>query len=164
MPETVPTAAPAPHPVGVKSPETRAVPEDFIRGNENAPVPENVEVNEPTLKDRFPSGAVNAFHLLVLTSVLHPKAWVVVLKVNALVPAEHEPKTESKVVWLGAAAPPVLLANSVKAAALLNVKLNAGVVVAVATEVVNSGERVPALKEVTGCVQVGAASEFRVDA
>lgn len=54
-------------------------------------------------------------------------------------------------VWkLGAAAPPDGgPANTEFCAALDKVKVSAGVVVAVATEVVNNGERVPALKVVT---------------
>ena len=43
----------------------------------------------------------------------------------------------------------MLLPKSVKAAAFDRLKLSAGVVVAVATLVVNSGERLPALKLVT---------------
>jgi hypothetical protein len=49
----------------------------------------------------------------------------------------------------GAALDPVKFAKIVFAAALVRLKLSAGVVVAVATEVVNRGERFPALKPVT---------------
>jgi hypothetical protein len=52
-------------------------------------------------------------------------------------------------VYAGAAADAVALPNTVPPAALLNAKDNAGVVVAVATDVVNSGERLPEEKEVT---------------
>jgi hypothetical protein len=48
----------------------------------------------------------------------------------------------------------VLLPNSVKAPAFDRLKLSAGVVVAVATLVVNSGERFPALKLVTVAAEV----------
>jgi hypothetical protein len=50
---------------------------------------------------------------------------------------------------LGPALLPVKFPKTVFAAALLKLKVNAGVVVAVATEVVNSGERVPAENDVT---------------
>ena len=49
----------------------------------------------------------------------------------------------------GAALPPVKFPKAVFAAALLRLNESAGVVVAVATDVVNSGESVPALKLVT---------------
>jgi hypothetical protein len=49
----------------------------------------------------------------------------------------------------GPAALPVALPNTVPAAALDREKVSAGVVVAVATDVVNRGDRLPALKEVT---------------
>jgi hypothetical protein len=52
-------------------------------------------------------------------------------------------------VYPGAAAPVVALPNTVPPAALLNAKVRAGVVVAVATEVVKSGLSAPALKDVT---------------
>ena len=49
----------------------------------------------------------------------------------------------------GAAAPDVGFPNTVYAPAFDSVKLNAGVVVAVATEVVNSGDKLPDEKLVT---------------
>ena len=52
-------------------------------------------------------------------------------------------------VYPGAAAPVVVLPNTVPPAALLSENDNAGVVVDVATEVVNRGLSVPALKLVT---------------
>jgi len=57
--------------------------------------------------------------------------------------------TEPAVLYEGAALDPVLLPNQVFALALLKVKLSAGVVVAVATEVVNNGDRLPEEKLVT---------------
>lgn len=57
-------------------------------------------------------------------------------------------------VYPGAAAEAVALPNTVPAAALLKLNESAGVVVAVATDVVNRGLRFPALKDVT--VPVGA--------
>jgi hypothetical protein len=53
------------------------------------------------------------------------------------------------VVNPGAALPVVALPKTVLAAALLKLNVNAGVVVDVATLVVNSGDSVPALNEVT---------------
>ena len=51
---------------------------------------------------------------------------------------------------VGAAVPPAILpARTVFCATVFNEKLSAGVVVAVATLVVNMGERLPALKVVT---------------
>jgi len=52
-------------------------------------------------------------------------------------------------VKVGGADPEVAFPNRVFAATLLNEKLRAGVLVAVATLVVNRGERLPALKLVT---------------
>ena len=50
---------------------------------------------------------------------------------------------------VGEADPLVKFPNTLFAAALVRENVSAGVVVAVATEVVKSGERVPALKDVT---------------
>ena len=58
------------------------------------------------------------------------------------------PKTGA-IVKAGPAAPVMLFPNTVPPAALLRENVRAGVVVAVATEVVNNGERVLALNEVT---------------
>jgi hypothetical protein len=60
-------------------------------------------------------------------------------------------------VYPGAAAPVVALPNTVPPAALLSAKVRAGVVVAVATEVVKSGLRAPALNVVTVPVPYGNA-------
>ena len=51
----------------------------------------------------------------------------------------------------------VLLPNTVPPAALLKLKVNAGVVVAVATDVVNRGDNAPALNDVTVPVAAGVA-------
>ena len=55
----------------------------------------------------------------------------------------------TKALYVGAPAPPLGPASTVLAAALANAKLKAGVVVGVATDVVNNGDRLPALKLVT---------------
>ena len=57
--------------------------------------------------------------------------------------------TTGFVVNPGAAEDPVALPNTVSDAALVSEKLSAGVVVPVATEVVNSGDSTPAVKFVT---------------
>lgn len=66
------------------------------------------------------------------------------------------PKTGA-IVKAGPAAPVVLFPNTVPPAALLRENVRAGVDVAVATEVVNNGERPPALNEVTVPDVAGAA-------
>jgi hypothetical protein len=78
---------------------------------------------------------------------------------KAIVPVEvpGTPKTGA-IVYAGAPELDALLPNTVPPLALLRAKLRAGVVVGVATEVVNSGLRVPALKLVT--VPVPVATHF----
>jgi hypothetical protein len=73
-----------------------------------------------------------------------------VLLANAIDPVDVPgmPRTGA-VVYPGAAVEAVALPNTVPPAALLKLNVSAGVVVAVATEVVNRGLRVPALKDVT---------------
>jgi hypothetical protein len=61
-------------------------------------------------------------------------------------------------VYPGAAAPVVAFPNTVPPAALVNAKVRAGVVVAVATLVVNRGLRFPALKLVTVPVPAGKSA------
>lgn len=60
-------------------------------------------------------------------------------------------------VNVGAAGLPVKFPNTVFAAAVESVNVRAGVEVAVATEVVNSGDSVPALKLVTVPAPAGVA-------
>ena len=83
------------------------------------------------------------------------------LVANPRVPATEVFKPNTGVaVYPGPAALPVALPRTVPAAALLSANVRAGVVVAVATEVVNNGERLPALNDVTvpevaGAVHIG---------
>jgi hypothetical protein len=82
-----------------------------------------------------------------------------VLLAKAIVPVDVPgmPSTGA-MVYAGAAAPVVLLPNTVPPAALLSAKVRAGVVVAVATFVVKSGLSDPALKEVTVPVPAGKSA------
>jgi len=78
---------------------------------------------------------------------------------NAIVPVEVPgiPSTGA-VVYEGAPEVDAGFPNTVPPAALLSANDNAGVVVAVATEVVNRGERLPALNDVTVPVPAGKSA------
>jgi len=88
-------------------------------------------------------------------------AWVVTTRDPVVAPFKVSvpcvvPLTPSAgvAVYVGPAADPVALPSTVPAAAFVNAKVKAGVVVAVATLVVNIGERVPAENDVTVPVPV----------
>lgn len=113
----------------------------------------STEPAAPTVMGKLKLYAVNA-----------PRFWrVIVAPAAALVANPRVPATEvfkpntGVAVYPGPAALPVALPRTVPADALLNANVKAGVVVAVATEVVNSGERPPALKLVTVPDVAGAA-------
>jgi hypothetical protein len=124
----------APAPLNVKAP--------VVALRDSAPDADTANVPEPVGKV-----SIGVAALAGAVIVYSPLA---VLLAKAIVPVDVPgmPRTGA-MVYPGAAAPAVELPNTVPPAALLSAKVRAGVVVAVATEVVKRGLSDPALNDVT---------------
>jgi hypothetical protein len=133
-----------------------------------ADVPQVIAVDPPPWDVRTVPAAPTVVGRLKLYVVKAPVFWITmvapddVLVANPRVPAvvPFTPRTGTA-VYAGAPEDPVLFPNKVPPPALVREKVNAGVVVEVATDVVKSGERFPAENDVTVPVPAGMSAVTR---